>query len=133
MQVRRYLAGSLIVGLVLFLSGCANSSLVGMQITPTTELINGVGITVQYTAIGTFAQGNHPRTTQDITNEVTWKSNAPQVASISSTGLLTSVGQAYGNTIITASMNGFTGLITATANAVVCPIGYKASASGCSQ
>lgn len=134
MQVRRCLAGSLVVGLTLLLSGCASPSLVSISITPTTELINGVGLTVQYTAIGVFEngpQGKHPESTRDITNEVTWKSNTPQVATISNTGLLTSVGQAYGVTIISANMNGFTGVITAQATAVVCPLGWTASAGGC--
>jgi hypothetical protein len=128
---RRYLKGFLLVGLALSLSGCDSPTLVSIAITPTAELFTGVGGQAQFTAIGTFDQGNHPKTTQDITDEVTWKSNAPSVATISSTGLVSVAGLAYGVTNITASMNGFTGLIIANATATACPTGYTASATGC--
>lgn len=126
----RYLKGSLLLGLVLSLMGCSSASLVSIQITPTAEYFGGAGLTAQFTAIGTFAQGNHPKTTQDITSQVTWASNAPQVATISSTGLVTS-GIATGTSSITASMNGFTGLIHAFASATVCAANQIPSNQGC--
>ena len=127
---RRYLKGSLILGFALSLMGCSSPSLVSIQITPSAEYFGGAGLTAQYTAIGTFDQGNHPKTTQDITSEVTWKSNAAAVATISSTGLVTS-GFGIGQSNITASMNGFTGLIVANATAEVCPLGYTPTSTGC--
>jgi Bacterial Ig-like domain (group 2) len=131
---RRYLKGFLLVGLALSVSGCNSPTLVSIAITPTAQYFswsaNG-GLTTQFTAIGTFDQGNHPKTTQDITDEVTWKSNSPQVATISSTGLVTTTGTAYGGTNITASMNGFTGLIVSNATATVCPPNYSPTGSGC--
>jgi hypothetical protein len=126
---RRYLKGSLFLGLALSLMGCSSPSLVSIQITPNAEYFGGPGLTAQYTAIGTFNQGNHPKTTRDITNEVTWKSNASAVATVSNTGMATS-GFATGSTAITASMNGFTGLITANATAVVCKT-VNSTGTGC--
>ena len=128
----RYLKGSLILGLALVLAGCASPSLVSITITPNVQYFSfGSGLTVQFTAIGTFAQGNHPKSTRDITNEVTWKSNTPDIATISSTGLMTTTGAAYGTTNVTASMNGFGGLITANATANVCAPGQTVTSTGC--
>lgn len=126
----RYLKGFLLLGLALSLMGCSSPSLVSIQITPTAEYFGGPGLSAQFTAVGTFAQGDHPKTTQDITSQVTWASNAPAVASISTNGVATS-GLATGTTTITASMNGFTGLIRATASATVCAAGQIPSSLGC--
>lgn len=116
---RRCLKGFLVVAIALSLAGCASPGLVSIKITPNAEYFGGPGLSAQFTAIGTYEQGNHPPTTRDITSLVTWKSNAPAVATISSTGIATS-GNNLGSTAITASMNGFTGLITANATVVVC-------------
>ncbi len=126
---RRYLKSSLLLGLALSLMGCSSPSLVSIQITPNAEYFGAPGLSAQYTAIGTFDEGNHPKITRDITTEVTWKSNATAVATISNTGVATS-GYAIGSTAITASMNGFTGLITANATAVVCQT-INSSGTGC--
>jgi hypothetical protein len=126
----RYLKGSLLLGLALSLMGCSSPTLVSITITPTAEYFGGPGLTAQFTAVGTFAEGTHPKTTEDITSQVTWASNAPQVATISSTGIVTS-GQATGTSNITASMNGFTGLIRANATATVCAVGQIPSSQGC--
>lgn len=129
---RRYLKVSLFLGLALSLTGCSSPSLVSIQITPSTQVFSlAAGLTAQFTAIGTFDQGNHPKSTRDITDEVTWKSSSPQVASINSTGLAVSSGIAYGSTNITASMNGFTGLITASATVDVCPQNDTVNNTGC--
>ena len=129
---RRYLQGSLILGFALSLAGCSSPSLVSIAITPSTQYFTLTpGLTVQYTAIGTFDQGTHPKTTQDITDEVTWKSNSLGIATISSTGLVTTTGTEYGASIITASMNGFTGRIVASATANVCAPGQVVSGTGC--
>jgi hypothetical protein len=132
MLARRYLKASLMLGLALSLMGCDSPTLVSIAITPSAQYFTlNPGLTVQFTAIGTFDQGNHPKTTQDITNEVTWKSNTPGIATISSSGLVTTTGTEYGTSNITASMNGFTGLIIANATANVCPSGDTASSTGC--
>ena len=116
---RRCFKGFLVIGLALSLAGCASPDLVSIKITPNIEYFGGPGLSAQFTAIGTYEQGNHPPITRDITSLVTWKSNAPAVATISSSGVATS-GNGIGSTQITASMNGFTGLITANATVVVC-------------
>jgi hypothetical protein len=129
---RRYLKGFLFVGLALSLVGCDSPTLVSITITPSAQYFSfAPGLTTQFTAIGTYDQGNHPKTTQDITAQVTWASNATGIATISSTGLVTTTGVDYGSSVISASMNGFTGLIRATATANVCPPDYTASSTGC--
>lgn len=106
-------------GLVLLLVGCGSAGLTSIQITPTAEYFGGPGLTAQFTAIGTYNLGDHPASHRDITDLVTWKSNAVAVATVSSTGLTTS-GNNFGNTDITASMNGFGGLVVAHATVYVC-------------
>jgi len=99
---------------------CSNPSIVSIEITPTTQTFIGIGgQRAQFTAIGTFKQGDHIPTRQDITNVVTWKSNAVGVATITSAGVA-APGGSYGSSDITASMEGFTGLVTAHATVVVC-------------
>jgi hypothetical protein len=58
----------------------------------------------QYIATATYANGS----TSDITSQVTWDSSSTQVATISSTGLVTAL--ANGDTNITASLDGITSL-----------------------
>jgi len=129
---RRYLQGSLLLGLMLSLVGCSSPTLVSITITPASQYFTfSRGLTVQFTAIGTFDQGTHPKTTQDITKEVTWKSNTPGIATINATGLVTTTGVDYGTTNITASMNGFTGLIIANATANVCGPDQVVTGAGC--
>ncbi|HEX5236194.1 MAG TPA: Ig-like domain-containing protein [Silvibacterium sp.] len=111
---------------------CSSPSLLSISISPTTEFFSlAPGLTVQFTATGVFGQGNHPRTTQDITDAVTWKSNSPGIATISATGLVTTTGTDFGTALITASMNGFPGLVTATATVTVCAPGQVVSSTGC--
>jgi hypothetical protein len=132
MFVRRFASGGLIFGLALSLMGCNSPTLVSITVTPSAQYFSdNAGLTVQFTAIGTFDQGDHPKTTQDITDEVTWKSNSTGMVTINSSGLATTTGQEYGSSIITASMNGFTGLLTASATANVCGPNQVPSSSGC--
>ena len=72
------------------------------------------GLTEQFTATGTFSDNS----TEDLTNQVTWASATPATATISGTGLATSVGQ--GTSTITATMSGLTGttVLTVTAPAL---------------
>jgi hypothetical protein len=128
---RRYLKASLFLGLALLLAGCGSPGLVSIQVTPTAEYFGAPGLTAQFTAIGTYEQGNHPASHRDITDLLTWKSNAPADATISATGLATS-GNNLGSTAITATMNGFTGLLTANATVVVCAK-INSTGNGCSQ
>jgi len=94
--------------LVLLLAGCGSAGLNSIAIAPTTQVLNSVGATVQFTAVGTFVQGSHPPSTKNITNQVAWSSSNAAVATVNSSGLATAV--APGNVNIMASMNGFGGL-----------------------
>ena len=62
-----------------------------------------VGTTQQFTATGLFSDNS----TENITNQVTWASATPSVATISTTGLATAL--ATGTSSITASLSGITG------------------------
>lgn len=132
MLVRRCLSGLLLLGLALSVCDCDSPSLVSITITPTAAYFGyAAGLTRQFTATGTYAQRNHPKTTQDITDEVTWKSDATGIATVSKTGLVTTAGEDYGTANITASMNGFTGLIVANSTASVCGPGQTTASTGC--
>ena len=118
MRDRFYLWAILTAALVLTLTavGCTNPQAISLSVSPTTQAL-AVGQSVQFTAMGTFGHGTHPSSTSDETNQVTWTSSAPAVATISATGLATAV--APGSTTITASIQGFTGLISAQATLTV--------------
>jgi len=119
MFVRRCLSATLLFGVGLLLSSCSSPSLVAIHVSPTTSYFGGIGATEQLTATGVFQQGNHPAITRDITDQVTWKTSSTDVVVISATGMVTSTNTA-GSAVIYASMNGFTGLVTGTAQAIDC-------------
>ena len=107
----------LLVAMALPIAGCTNPLAVSVSISPTTQSISA-GQTAQFTATGVFGHGNnHPSSSQDLTNSVTWTSSAPGVATISATGKATGV--SAGSTTITASINGFTGVVSDTATLTV--------------
>jgi uncharacterized protein YjdB len=118
----------LLIGIALPFAGCSNPLVDTIAVTPTSQSV-GVGQSVQFTATGTYGHGaGHPSTTQDITNSVTWTSSVPAVATITSAGVATGV--SAGSTTITASMNGYTGAISATATLTV--TGGSSSSPGAS-
>ena len=107
----------LLIGIALLLVGCSNPLAVSISVAPTSQTV-AVSQTAQFTALGVFGHGsNHPSTTQDVTTSATWTSSVPGVATISSSGVATGV--AAGTTTITATMNGFTGVTSATATLTV--------------
>ncbi|MFC2072820.1 Ig-like domain-containing protein, partial [Chloroflexota bacterium] len=75
--------------------------LVSIAVTPEAPSITQ-GQTQQFTANGTYTDAS----TADITNTVTWASSNPDVATIDTAGLATSV--SVGTTVITASLDGIT-------------------------
>ncbi len=106
-----------LIGFVLAFAGCTNPLVDSLVVSPTTASLN-VGQTAQLTATGTIGHGsNHPSTTQDDTDSVTWTSSVPAVATVSATGVVTGI--SAGTTTVTASMNGYTGIISATATVTV--------------
>ena len=86
------------------------ATLVSIAVTPAIPTLP-LGITQQFTATGAFSDG----TTQNITGSVQWSSNTPAVATITTTGLATSVAQ--GSATITATSGSVTGSATLTATA----------------
>jgi uncharacterized protein YjdB len=101
----------LLIGLAMPFIGCGSSSEVdSIQVTPSAVSFGGTGLTAQLTAIGTVGHGGHPATYVNVTDQVTWSSDAPEVASVSSSGLVTATGP--GTIQITASINGYPGDVT---------------------
>lgn len=95
---------------LLFGSSCGHpQELVAITVQPGTEVVGSAstpvnfdaGAQVQLTATGTFV---HPPVTKDITNQVTWFSNTPQMFTVNSTGLLTATGQSCGGSLISAAV-----------------------------
>ena len=115
MRSRSLFAALLVTGLTLPFSSCVSSpSLTSIVVSPNQMDFNGAGLTTQLTAIGHYTRPNHADVTKDITNEVEWKSSTVDCASVSSTGLITSGGNVCSGILITASTNGFHGIITGT-------------------
>ena len=107
-----------LICLVVPFIGCGSSSeLDSITVSPTTVSLTGAGATSQLSATGTIGHGSHPATTEDVTSQAHWTSSSNQVATVSSTGLVTSVGA--GTAQITASINGFTGTLSSTSSVTV--------------
>jgi len=105
------LALVLVASAFLSLSSCGrDQQLTSIQIQPITEnfgssttpVIQNAGSQVQLRALGTYI---HPPVTKDITNQVTWASNTPQMMTVDSNGLVTATGMACGTTLISATVN----------------------------
>jgi len=106
-----------LVALVAPIAGCSNPLVDSIAVSPTSQSISA-GQTTQFTAEGTTGHGSTaPGTTSNITSQVAWTSSAPAIASISASGVATGV--AAGSTTITATINGYTGVLTATATLTV--------------
>jgi hypothetical protein len=98
-------AASMLLGL----NSCAHSQqLVSIEIQPGSEtvgasnvpVIQDTGFQVQLQALGTYI---HPPVTKDITSQVTWASNTPQMFSVNPAGLLTATGNECGATLVSAT------------------------------
>ncbi len=95
---------------LLSVASCGDpQELVSITVQPSAEtigasnipVIQDAGIQVQLKAYGDYI---HPPVTKDITDQVTWLSNTPQLFTVSSTGLLTATGELCGGAIISASV-----------------------------
>jgi hypothetical protein len=100
----------LVCAAALLLPSCGHDQeLVSISIEPSsqtfgdakTPVIDDAGLNVQLRALGSYI---HPPVTKDITNQVFWTSNTPQMVTVNSTGLITATGQACGGTIISATV-----------------------------
>jgi hypothetical protein len=96
------LLGICVAGLQ-FLSCSSGQQLISITITPSAEsfLAPDPSANVQLVALGAYA---HPPATKDLTDQVTWTSNTPQVAVVNSTGLLSPAGTGCGGAIISATL-----------------------------
>lgn len=103
---RFFLFSVLLLGLVVLVVGCgSNTEVATITITPSSQSL-AAGQTAQFSATGTIPHGKHPATNEDVTSQVTWASNAPAIATISATGVVTAV--STGSATITAGMAGAT-------------------------
>ena len=106
-----------LIALAVPIAGCTNLQVDEIQISPTTQSLS-VGQTAQFIAVGLTGHGNsHPGTVSNITTQVAWSSSIPSVATINALGVATGV--SAGTTTITATINGYTGLLGATATLTV--------------
>ena len=107
-----------LICLVLPFTGCSNTQVGSIEITPPTQSL-AVGQTVQYTATGVIDHGNHPSTSTNVTDQVTWSSSTPAVATVSSSGVATAV--SAGSAVISATLagtNGSTATLTVTTTTI---------------
>ena len=109
---RSCLSALLLVALVVPITGCGTSMVDSLAVTPTSQSV-AVGQNANFSAIGTFGHGTHPSTNQDVTGESTWTSSSPAVATVESPGVVTA--KSAGTTTITASINGYTGILSSSA------------------
>jgi len=107
---RNLLASIIVCMATLFLSSCGHEQqLVSINIQPavenfgstTTPVSADAGASVQLKALGSYV---HPPATKDITGQVTWSSNTPQMVTVNSTGLITATGDACGSALIWATV-----------------------------
>jgi Bacterial Ig-like domain (group 2) len=121
MRDRSFLGALLLVGALVPLTSCTVSNkLTSIVVSPAT-LSATAGVTWQFTAIGYYTRPDHATRTKDITSEVTWASSSAQMVTVSNTGFASVTGISYGNTVISASAQGFKGIIVGTASVTVPP------------
>jgi hypothetical protein len=92
------------------LSACGHEQqLVSITVIPDVETFGGTkipvsanaGAQVQLKALGSYI---HPPVTKDITTQVVWSSNTPDMVTVDAGGLITATGNACGGTIISATV-----------------------------
>lgn len=71
---------------------------------------------IQFTALGNYI---HPPVTQDITSQVTWKTDVTQLVTINSGGIASPTGTGCGVANVSATMNQHGNLVTGTATVTV--------------
>ena len=88
------------------------ATLNSIAITPSTSSL-AKGLTEQMTAIGTYTDGS----TANLTSQVQWSSSAPSVATVSGTGLVSTL--STGNATLTATLNSVSQTASLTVTAAV--------------
>ena len=103
----------LLLSAMIFAIGCAGGnkspSFKSLQLTPASAILDSPNVTVQFSATAVYQQGMQT----DVTNTVSWKSDNPGIATITGSGLVTSINA--GKTRISATMQLDTGPTTASA------------------
>lgn len=97
------------IGLLNLVSCGHDQRLISISIQPDTETFGAAtipvnedaGLSVQLRALGSYI---HPPVTKDITNQVTWASNTPNLVTVNSTGLATATGNECGGSLISATV-----------------------------
>jgi hypothetical protein len=129
MRVRSSLGALLLVGVLAPLTSCSNDpSLTSITVTPNVMNFGGPGLFTQLTAIGSYTHPGHPAETRDITALVNWASSTTQCVTVTNPGGLITAGQNNcSGILITASMQGFNGIITGTMTVNVTQPGSQGS------
>jgi hypothetical protein len=103
-MIRKLSSLSAIVAVVILtfsLPSCGfNQHLLSIQVSPNPVIFQGIGATVQFTALGTY---DHPPETKDITSQVQWTIDIGYLATINSAGVAVATGVCgAGNAIATS-------------------------------
>jgi hypothetical protein len=105
----------LLVGALIPLTSCSSSpGLTSIVVTPNVMNFGGAGLTTQLTAVGHYTRPNHADITKDITSQVNWASATPDCVTVNSTGLITAGQNICSGILISASTQGFHGIIIGT-------------------
>lgn len=111
---RSCLSALLLIGLVVPITGCGTSMVDSLAVTPASQSV-AVGQTAAFTATGTYGHGSHPSTTQNLTDESTWTSSAPDVAAVDPSTPGAVIAKSAGSATITATIQGYTGILSSSA------------------
>jgi hypothetical protein len=96
-------------------TGCMSRKLTGIFVEPSAGACLYPGFSVQFHAYGLYTEGGHATVTTDITDQATWFVDLPDLATVSSTGLVTTTGNGIGLTNVTAKAQGEFGVVQASA------------------
>lgn len=92
---RKWVGLIAICAAVLPVAGCGNTQqLETITVTPSsvTFLSPATTLTFQLTAVGTYV---HPPATKNLTDQVTWQSDAPELVAVTNTGVVSTAGQGH--------------------------------------
>jgi hypothetical protein len=103
MKPRHVLCSLLFISIAILGLGCSGKkSFSSLQLTPNTASLASPGATVQFSAVAYYQHGEQSGGSSNVSNQVTWTSSNPAVATVSSSGVATAV--SVGSTTITATM-----------------------------
>jgi hypothetical protein len=100
---RKWFSIAVLVSIAILLLSCAhNQHLVSISVVPPGPVtFQGVGAAIQFKALGTYI---HPPETKDITDQVNWSIDSQNLATVTSTGLVTAI-SVCGSGNVMASLN----------------------------